>query len=115
VGSFTTHVGERRSTSDNSTVLGAVIIHARYISSVDANAIEVLSEMAENYRKRGIFLAWVKLRENIKEQFLRAGIIQNTLADVHLFSSVDDAVRFVKEKMQRDRPSKSPRSEKIAK
>jgi MFS superfamily sulfate permease-like transporter len=82
--------------------LGAVIIHARYISSVDASAIEVLSEMAENYRSRGIFLAWVKLRDNLKEQFLRAGIIQNTLADVHLFNKIDDAVRFAKEKMAKE-------------
>jgi high affinity sulfate transporter 1 len=97
VGSFTAHPADRR-TSVSSGVIGAVIIHARYISSVDASAIEVLSEMAENYRRRGIFLAWVKLRENLKEQFLRAGIIQNTLADVHLFNKIDDAVRFVKKK-----------------
>lgn len=56
--------------------------------------------MMENYHERHVFVCFVKLKDNVKLLFLRAGIITAKGGD-SVFSSIDEAMTYVKDKIQR--------------
>jgi MFS superfamily sulfate permease-like transporter len=74
--------------------LRALILHVSYISDMDASATRILAEMVRKYRERHVFVAFVKLRENLKPLFVRAGIIDSNEGD-RLFNTINEAVSYV--------------------
>jgi hypothetical protein len=60
------------------------------------SAIDILKHMIDDYRSRKVFVAFVKLRDELKVPFLRAGIIK--ALDGHLlFNSMQDAVGYLRD------------------
>ena len=75
----------------------AIVIHARNILTMDASAIQVLHEMMHDYQTRGVIVVFVKLRDNLIEPFLRAGILQGSHeTDKTLYTNLTDAVDYIK-------------------
>lgn len=87
----------------------AIIIHSRNILTMDASAIQVLHEMMHDYDQRGVLVVFVKLRENLIEPFLRAGILEGTPDTCkRLFSNLGEAVTYIKHELGQDNPDALP-------
>eukprot|EP01127_Copromyxa_protea_P000649 TRINITY_DN10553_c0_g1_i1.p1 TRINITY_DN10553_c0_g1~~TRINITY_DN10553_c0_g1_i1.p1 ORF type:complete len:780 (-),score=104.60 TRINITY_DN10553_c0_g1_i1:118-2457(-) len=89
-GSHYAHPTDEASTSNS---LKAIIIHTKNVVGLDATAVQILSEMMEEYHEKNIFVGFVKLRPKHKDKFLLSGIISSLGGD-RLFTSTDDAVDY---------------------
>jgi len=54
--------------------LQAIVIDGRNIQEMDASAVQTMCEMAVDYRERNVTVCFVKLRDSLKNLFLKAGI-----------------------------------------
>jgi high affinity sulfate transporter 1 len=97
LGSRTVHPAEKRDVPK----LRAIIIHAGYIASMDASALQVLHEMMDNYRQRNVFVCFVKLKGSLKVNFVRSGIIEPTGGDT-VYDSIDAAANYVAERLAKE-------------
>jgi MFS superfamily sulfate permease-like transporter len=88
------HPGER--TKDLPRVR-AVIIHARNIISMDASAIQTVEEMVHDYHNRNVLVCWVKLRQILKERFIRVGLLDPLRMNEQVFEKVSDAVTYAED------------------
>jgi len=102
------------------TDLVLVLVHCKNITEMDASAIATLYEMVADYQKRDIFICFVKVKPQIRDQysplfsespsspshlpyalnrygirFLLAGII-GALGGDRVFNSIDEAISYVK-------------------
>jgi high affinity sulfate transporter 1 len=80
--------------------LSAIIIDARNIFELDPSAIQILRDMVEDYKQRGIKVCFVKLRWNLKQSFLSANIL-HPLDGGLVFSRISDAVNWVEASMDK--------------
>jgi high affinity sulfate transporter 1 len=78
--------------SDAEQPLGFVL-HCAHVPSVDPTALFALRECVDDYRARGIKFVFVKLRDELKEQFLLGGIIRAT--EISVFPDTASAVEAV--------------------
>jgi len=90
-GSHRAHPTARTKTSGS---LENIIVHCKNITEMDASAIETLYEMVSDYQKRDVFICFVKLRPEIRDMFLRAGIL-GALGGDRVFNSIDDAIKYL--------------------
>ncbi|KAL6051590.1 Sulfate transporter [Balamuthia mandrillaris] len=75
--------------------LQAIIIDARDVHEMDASAIQVVAEMAHDYRERSIILCFVKLRKKLQELFLLSGITDTLGGKEMFFTSTRAAVAWL--------------------
>lgn len=80
-------------TGSGITPLKALIIHSANIPSMDSSSVQILGEMVQDYRKRDVCVCWVKLKDELKVSFKRAGII-SSMDDENLFSTTHEAVVY---------------------
>lgn len=59
------------------------------------SALQIFFEMLEDYKKRSIFVCFVKLRPSLKLRFLKSGIIDSKDGD-RLFNSIDEAKAYIR-------------------
>lgn len=71
--------------------LQAIIIDARNIQDMDASAIATLTDMVADYKRRNIYVAFVKLREPLLELFHKSGVM-DLLGKNCVFNKVRDAI-----------------------
>jgi SulP family sulfate permease len=70
-----------------------IIVHCKNITEMDASAIQTMGEMTVDYHNRDIFVCFVKPRPEIRDMFLRAGIV-GALGGDRIFKTVDEAVTY---------------------
>jgi MFS superfamily sulfate permease-like transporter len=80
----------------------AVVVHLRNVLSCDASALQTLQEMMEDYERRGIHVMFVKIRDSVKREFFKAGLISEANAGDKVFSKVDEAVKRAQELITRE-------------
>jgi MFS superfamily sulfate permease-like transporter len=71
-----------------------VIFDIETMEDIDASAVQILLEIIEAYHNRGVNVFFVKLRENQKKLFERAGIIDK-VGDDHFFKRIPDALEYI--------------------
>jgi len=91
---------------------GAIIIHAKNIQDVDASAMQIMFEMIHEYQKRNVFVSFVKLKPGLLKYFFRAGILNSVSGD-RLFSSMEEAVKFVRIYILKDLPEETPPAQPV--
>eukprot|EP01127_Copromyxa_protea_P017520 TRINITY_DN5346_c0_g1_i1.p1 TRINITY_DN5346_c0_g1~~TRINITY_DN5346_c0_g1_i1.p1 ORF type:complete len:667 (-),score=90.75 TRINITY_DN5346_c0_g1_i1:295-2295(-) len=81
---FGTHFAHPTDSTSDTQTLKAIIIHTKGVVGLDASAVQVLSEMVEEYHHKNIFVGFVKLRAQHKEKFLLSGNFFSFLSSHHL-------------------------------
>ena len=71
--------------------LKGIVFDLTAVTSIDTSASQVIKEIIEDYNKRGVRVYIVRLRRNLYETCVAAGIIA-ALGEQNLLSSVDRAV-----------------------
>ncbi|CAG8590868.1 10993_t:CDS:2 [Funneliformis mosseae] len=71
-----------------------VIFDIETMEEVDASAAQILLEIVESYQQRRVKVYFVKLRENQKKLFVRAGIMDRVGHD-HFFKRIPDALYYI--------------------
>lgn len=64
-----------------------LILHCKHITTMDPSASKVIADMIHDYEKRGVAVYFVKLREEMREQLAKCGVL-----DPKIFDSIDAAV-----------------------
>jgi len=91
---------------------GAIIIHAKNIQDIDASAMQIMFEMIHEYQKRNVFVSFVKLKPGLLKYFFRAGILNSVSGD-RLFSSMEEAVKYVRVYVTKDLPDDTPPAQPV--
>jgi MFS superfamily sulfate permease-like transporter len=81
--------------------LRAVVFDIENMPQIDASAVQILTEIVEDYHRRSIEVCFVKLRDANKPMFLRSGLLGEILGSDHYFRKISDAMQFLQEKWQR--------------
>ena len=69
-----------------------VVLQCEAVTDIDVTAAEVLKDLDEELNAKGVHLAFVELRDRLRELIVRYDL-QTTLQSEHFFPSVDVAVR----------------------
>jgi hypothetical protein len=56
--------------------------------------VQILAEMLSDYKRRNIFVCFSKLRRQVKDLFVKAGVL-DSLDDPRAFPTTDQALRWV--------------------
>ncbi|CAB4427041.1 unnamed protein product [Rhizophagus irregularis] len=71
-----------------------VIFDIETMEDIDASAVQILLEIIVAYHQRGVNVFFVKLRENQRKLFIRAGITDRVGSD-HFFKRIPDALEYI--------------------
>lgn len=71
--------------------LRLVIVCAESISLLDSTAFQMLKDLLERAKKKGVQFYWAAVKGPIRDQFFRSGWI-NTFSEAHLFLTIQDAI-----------------------
>ncbi|CAG8504310.1 1974_t:CDS:2 [Acaulospora morrowiae] len=72
-----------------------VIFDIETMEGLDASAAQILFEIVEAYQKRNVNVFFVKLRENQKKLFIRAGLWDIVGGEKHFFRRIPDALEHI--------------------
>ncbi|KAJ3305879.1 Solute carrier 26 [Blyttiomyces sp. JEL0837] len=73
----------------------SVIFDIGAVTAVDASATQTLLEIVESYHSRNIIVCFVKLRENCRLWFERAGLY-DLVGSEHFFNKISDAIESLR-------------------
>ncbi|KAG9285776.1 hypothetical protein G9A89_013201 [Geosiphon pyriformis] len=71
-----------------------IIFDIETMEDLDASATIILVEIVEAYHRRGVNVFFVKLHDNQKKAFIRAGLVDMVGAD-HFFRRIADALDYI--------------------
>ncbi|EGG15105.1 RNA recognition motif-containing protein RRM [Cavenderia fasciculata] len=91
MGSASSHPSELK---EEDEPLRGVIFDMRSIPVVDASSLQTLHEMVSSYRKRGVIVCFIKLRDSLKVTFLRAGFF-DLIGIESFFNNINEAVQRI--------------------
>lgn len=76
------------------TPLKAIIVDASNIPEVDANALQILIEIVEQWKRKSVLVCFVKLRPTINMFFIRSGLMDSIGYD-RIFQQRSEALKYV--------------------
>jgi anti-anti-sigma regulatory factor len=76
--------------------LRAVVFDIENMTAIDASAIQILTEIVEDYQRRDIQVFFVKIREVNKSMFLRSGLLGEVLGSDHFFRKISEAIAYLR-------------------
>jgi len=74
--------------------LYAIILDCSNVPDVDANALQILIEVIEQWKKKSVIVCFVKIRPIINSAFIRSGLMEEIGYD-HIFQRKQEALSFV--------------------
>ena len=73
-----------------------VVLQCEAITDIDVTAADVLKDLDEELNAAGVHLAFVELRDRLRDLIVRYEL-ESTLDQEHFFPSIDEAVRVLAE------------------
>ncbi|CAE6443717.1 unnamed protein product [Rhizoctonia solani] len=71
-----------------------VVFHMSDVETIDANAVHIFKELVEQYRERGVRTFFAHLRQEQREKFEKAEIIE-IVGEDHIMETVADAMTVI--------------------
>ena len=88
-----------------------IIFDVHGVTSIDGSGTQVLTEIVEDYVKRGVRVIFCRLPRHggqVYQNFVRSGIVETCGGPSHFVSSVDEALRITElEELTQDYPERS--------
>lgn len=84
------------SNTETSNYLKAIIFDLENMPSIDSSALYHLTYIVESYLERGIYVCFVKMRQSVKQMFLRSGLIGEILGSEFFFRKISDAESYLR-------------------
>jgi SulP family sulfate permease len=94
-----------------STGMKAVVFRFQHLSFTDQSGMYALMDVIRDLNRHETWVIFSGLRDNVKQQFIKIGIIPDLVAESHVFENFELATEWLKKNLKKKGPESNEKKE----